>query len=93
MKAAAAGVALLLAATPAGADLVGVVPLEHGAELRLFDEQGICVGNARRASYERPGAAPVAGCWVIRGAAIAVVFLDADVGMVPAAAVRKPTVL
>lgn len=80
----------LCAAVSAQADIVGVAPVQGGGRILLHDVQGICIAPALRVDYFEAGKPIVPGCWVLRGDKVAMVFLDGDVGIIPASAVRKP---
>lgn len=81
--------ALMLGAQ-AQAAIVGVVPLQNGAMLRLHDEPRICVNGALLVEYVMPGKPTIAGCWVRRGDAIHAAFLDGDAGEIPIQAIKRP---
>ena len=82
--------ALLLLATSAKAAIIGVVPLQSGAMLRLHDEPRICVNGALLVEYAMPGKPTISGCWVRRGDAIHAAFLDGDAGEIPVQAIKRP---
>lgn len=57
--------------------------------ITLHDDVGVCLGAARLAVFE-DGTQRIPGCWVARGDAVMIVFLDADVARVPIAAFKRP---
>jgi hypothetical protein len=75
----------------AHAGLVGSVDSPEG-RIDLFEENGPCVGKALKAEFVPPKGRgdPVVGCWVAGGAFVLVVFMDADIAQIPAAAVVPP---
>lgn len=57
----------------------------------LYDEQGQCVGEARRAEWmSADGRDRVPGCWVARsGGLITISYWDGDFGRIAAGSFRK----
>ncbi|HLL09860.1 MAG TPA: hypothetical protein VK570_02300 [Rubrivivax sp.] len=87
-----AALILLTAAATSGAraDVVGYVQTPQG-RIEVHDDRGPCAGDAKRADFVAANGDRVSGCWVIRGAVVAVVFLDGDVAQVPVMHLQKPT--
>lgn len=81
---------VLMMATQAQAAIVGVVPFDSGAVLRLHDEPGVCVSGALRMEYVQPGKPEIPGCWIMRGQMLGLVFLDGESATIPVMRVRKP---
>lgn len=82
--------ALLLMTAGTHAAIVGVVPLQSGAMLRLHNTAGPCVNDALLIEYVAPGKPPIAGCWAMRNDVIFAAFMDADSTKFPAAVVKPP---
>lgn len=82
--------ALLLCA-PAHAKVLAEAPMLDGGVVLLHDEPGPCVGRAQLAEYFNAAGEKTLGCWITRGAHIALVFFDGDVGSIPITALRTPT--
>ena len=84
-------VSLLLAPLTAHAAMVGVVKNDEG-QIELYSTPGLCVNGALAATYRsvKTSVDPIQGCWTMRGGVVYLVFLDGDMGQIPAAAVRKP---
>lgn len=97
MRAAVIGLALFagggLLPLVAEAKVVGVVPMQGGAELLLHDDAGPCVRGARRAEYVKQGEPVIPGCWIVAGPVLQVAFFDGDASDVPLQVVRRPTPL
>ena len=81
---------VLLAAAHAQAAILAEAPMEGDAVVYLHDVAGPCLGDAKLAEYITAAGERTPGCWVRRADHIAVVFLDGDVGTIPARVLRKP---
>ncbi len=86
-----AGGVLLAMALPmnsfATQELPFAVAAGNGVSVSLYNAPGSCLNGAMRAEFVE-GATRVPGCWKTDGKVVQVVFMDADVLVLPAAAFK-----
>ena len=81
--------AALTAAAASHAEVVAYVQTPQG-RIEVHDDRGPCAGDAKRADFVAVNGDRISGCWVVRGAMVAVVFLDGDIAQVPVVFLQKP---
>lgn len=77
----------------AHAEVIGVARSEAGS-VYLHDEAKACVGGAWYAPWRAADGDTVDGCWRAGpDGVVRVVFMDADVSMIPFEAIKQPQAL
>lgn len=89
MKTAILSLAMLFTAS-ANSEVIATAETEDPlASMHFHDDQGPCLGFARKAEFVKTGSPTIVWCWVVRaGGYISVAWLDGDMDKVPLSALN-----
>lgn len=89
MKTSAVVLALTLVSSANAAMIATAETEDPLASMHFHDDQGPCLGVARKAEFVKTGSPTIVGCWVVRaGGYVTVAWLDGDMDKVPLSALN-----